>query len=116
MDLVRDLLDKRVVDRHGRDMGRVDSVVMEYRDGAPPQVTAIEIGPAVLAFRVRPMLGRVVAALEYIFGVDEGRPFRIALDDVLDIRDHVKVDVAFGETPAATVEQRLRRWTRAVPE
>ena len=53
MDLIRDLLDKKVSDRNGREMGRVDSVILDVRDGAPPRVAAIEIGPAALAYRVR---------------------------------------------------------------
>jgi|SRR5919112_3946728 sporulation protein YlmC with PRC-barrel domain len=116
MDLVRDVLDKRVVDRNGRDMGRVDSIVVDGGDGnTPPRLAAIEIGPAVLAYRVQPLFGRWVAALEHAFGVDEGRPLRIPFRDVLDVADHVKVDRAFGETPAATIEQRLRRWIGAIP-
>ena len=34
MDLVRDLLDKLVVDRNGREMGRVDGIVLDHRDGS----------------------------------------------------------------------------------
>jgi sporulation protein YlmC with PRC-barrel domain len=115
VDLVHDLLDKNVVDRNGREMGRVDSIVLEVRDGASPRVAAIEIGPAVLAQRIHPTLGRWVAALEHAFGVDEGRPVRIPFGAILDIQDHVKVDLAFGETAAATVEQRLRRWVASLP-
>ena len=115
MDLVHDLLDKKVVDRNGREMGRVDSVVFEMREGAAPRVAAIEIGPAVLAQRIHPLLGRWVAAIEHGFGVDEGRPVRIPFSAILEIEDHVKVDLAFGETAAATVEQRLRRWVAALP-
>jgi hypothetical protein len=115
MDLVRDVLDKRVVDRHGREMGRVDSIVLEMRDGAPPRVTALQIGPAVLAHRLRPFFGRCVEALEYLFGVHEGRPVRITFGDVLDVHDSVKVDAAFGETAVATIEQRLRRWVSSIP-
>jgi sporulation protein YlmC with PRC-barrel domain len=115
VDLVHDLLDKHVVDRHGREMGRVDSVILEVRDGASPRVAAIEIGPAVLAQRVHPTLGRWVAALEHAFGVDEGRPVRIPFSAILDIGDHVKVDVAYGETAAATVERRLRSWVASLP-
>jgi hypothetical protein len=110
MDLIRDLLDKKLVDRHDREMGRVDSVILVLRDGAAPRVAALEVGPAVLAYRVHPILGRWAAALEYAFGVEEGRPLRIPVADVLDVHDHVRVDRAFGETAAATVEQRLRRW------
>jgi sporulation protein YlmC with PRC-barrel domain len=115
MDLVRDVLDKEVVDRNGREMGRVDRIVLHVREGAPPRVAALEIGPAVLAHRVRPMFGRWVAALEHAFGVDEGRPVHIPVQQVLNITDHVKVDLAFGETAAATIEQRLRRWVGSIP-
>jgi hypothetical protein len=115
MDLVRDLLDEKIVDRNGREMGRVDGIVLSVRDGAPPRIEALELGPAVLAGRVHPTVGRWVAALERGFGVDEGRPLRIPIAKVLDMHDHVKVDLAFGETPAATVEQRLRRWVGSIP-
>ena len=115
MDLIRDLLDKQVVDRNGREMGRVDSVVLEVRDGAPPRVSALEIGPAVLASRVRPIFGRWMGALEHAFGVGEGTPVRIPFEDVLAIGDHIKVDRSVGETDVATLEQRLRAWISAIP-
>jgi sporulation protein YlmC with PRC-barrel domain len=115
MDLVRDVLDKRVLDRNGRDMGRVDGIVVLISGDGQPRVTAFELGPSVLAYRIRPLFGRWVAGLEHALGIDEGRPLRIPLDDVLDVDDHVKVDRAFGETSAATIEQRLRRWIAAIP-
>jgi hypothetical protein len=115
MDLVRDLLDKRVVDRNGREIGRVDSIILHVGDGEPPRVAALELGAAVLAHRVSPILGRWVAALEHAFGVDAGRPLRVLFRDVLGVHDHVKVDLVFGETAAATVERRLRRWVSSIP-
>jgi hypothetical protein len=115
MDLVHDLLDKAVIDRNGRDMGRVDGIVLSHRAGAAPRVVAFEVGPVVAAHRLGPIFGRWAAALEHAFGVDEGRPLRVGIADILGIHDHVKVDVAFGETSAATVEQRLRRWVRSIP-
>jgi hypothetical protein len=115
LDLIHDVLDKEVVDRHGREMGRVDSMVIALRPNRPPQVTAIEIGPAVLAYRVRPVLGRLMSAVEHVLGIDEGRPLRIRFADILGIHSHIKVDRAFGETVAATVEQRLRAWVGALP-
>lgn len=115
MDLIRDLLDKKVVDRNGREMGRVDRIVLHLRQGAAPRVVALELGPEVLGDRVRPIFGRWVAALQYAFDVADGRPVRIAMDDVLAMNDHVKVDLAVGETAAATIEQRLRRWVSAIP-
>jgi sporulation protein YlmC with PRC-barrel domain len=114
MDLVRDLLDKKVVDRHGREMGRVDSIVLDA-GGGQPRIVALEIGPAVVAQRLHPIFGRWISALEHACGVDQDRPLRIPFTDVLTIHDQIKVDRAFGETAAATVEQRLRRWVASIP-
>lgn len=115
MNLARDLLDKKVVDRHGREMGRVDGVILEVGDAGMPRVIAIELGPSVVAHRVSPFLGRWVEALEHALNIDVGRPLRIPLDAVLDITEQVKVDLAFGETAAATVEKRLRAIASAIP-
>jgi hypothetical protein len=115
MDLVRDILDQRVVDRNGRDMGRVDAVLLEVRPGRPPRVAALQLGPAVLASRLSPALGRWVARLEHALGIDEGRPVSIPFSQVLDHCHDVKVDLAFGETAAASLERRLRRWISRLP-
>ena len=114
-ELIHDLLDKEVVDRHGRMLGRVDTIVIALRPNKPPQVTAIEIGPAVLAYRVRPVLGRLMSAVEHALGIDEGRPLRMPFRDILGIHNHIKVDRAFSETVASTLEQRLRAWVGALP-
>jgi sporulation protein YlmC with PRC-barrel domain len=115
MDLVRDLLDKLVVDRHGREIGRADNVVVEIRANAPPRVVAIEIGPSVLACRLRPLLGRWMRGLEHALDIAEGRPLRIPFGDILDARDRIKVDRAAGETVAAALEHRLRKWISMLP-
>ena len=115
MDLVRDVLDKAVVDRHGREMGRVDRIVLELRPGAAPRLDRIELGPAVLASRIRPWLGRWVQGLEHALGIADGRPLRVPFSQVLDINAHVKVDLAVGETVAGQVESRLRARLRQVP-
>ena len=41
MDLVRDLLDRQLTDRSGRNLGRVDGVVLELRANRPPRVRLI---------------------------------------------------------------------------
>jgi sporulation protein YlmC with PRC-barrel domain len=115
MDLVRDLLDKKLVDRNGREMGRVDDIVLEIRGNAAPRVTALEVGPAALAYRIRPLFGRIASAVEHAFGVDEGRPVRFGTAQILGINDAVKVDVAAGETPVNLIEHRLRRWLARIP-
>ena len=40
MDLARDILDKQVVDRHETKMGKVDGLVAELREGAPPRIAS----------------------------------------------------------------------------
>jgi hypothetical protein len=114
MDLVRDVLDKAVVDRNGREMGRVDGIVLETRTGSPPRVATLDIGPSALAYRLSPALARWIEAAERAWGVDDGRPVRISTGDVLRVEIDVTVDVAVGQTGAENVEMRLRRWVRRI--
>jgi hypothetical protein len=114
MDLIRDILDKAVVDRNDREMGRVDGIVLDLHPGRQPRVAALEVGPSVLAYRLRPALARWVEAFERAWGVDEGRPLRIATRDILRIELDIKVDVAVGQTGAENIEMRLRRWIRRI--
>jgi hypothetical protein len=115
VELVADLLDKLVVDRNGREMGRVDGIAIEQRDGMPPRVAALQIGAAVLGYRLHPAAGRFVAGLEQAFGVADRRPVRISVGDLMEIGIEVKVNVAIGETGAANVEDRLRAWVVKLP-
>jgi hypothetical protein len=115
MDLARDVLDQRVVDRNGRDMGRVDRVVLQVRAGHPPVVKGIEIGPSALAHRLGRLAGCLAEALECAFGVNEGRPVRLPVAEILDVDNYVRVSVAVGETGAAAIEQWLRRWIGSLP-
>jgi hypothetical protein len=113
--LVRDLLDKAVVDRHGREMGRVDRVVIERLAGSPPRVVALEIGPSALAARLSRALGRWMTGLLHALDVIEGQPLRIQVGDILGVTDTVKADLAFGETAAANVERKLRGFVSRIP-
>ena len=115
MHLVRDLLDRKVVHRNGREMGRVDGVILETRGAQAPRVAASEIGSASLFRRVRPFLGRWAAGLERALGIDAGRPIRIPFDAILGITDFVRVDAAVGDTPAAVVERALRDRVKSIP-
>jgi len=112
MDLVRDVLDKIVVDRNGREMGRVDGLVLDVENGRAPRVRALEIGPSVLADRLHPGLGPIVSAIGNAIGVGEERPIRLEIGQVSAVTSHVMVDVAISETGATTVERALRRIMR----
>ena len=114
MDLVRDVLDKRVVDRNGRDIGRADRIVLQIRPGQPPRIGAIEVGPSALGHRVARTVGCFAEAFECALGIREGRPLRIRVADI-DIGTSLRVSLAVGETVANALEQRLRRWVSALP-
>ncbi|OLE96302.1 MAG: hypothetical protein AUG75_22140 [Cyanobacteria bacterium 13_1_20CM_4_61_6] len=58
MELVQDLLDKRVLDRNRRYVGTIDTVVLEIDGDAPPAVTAVQIGAPALLRRLHPRLAR----------------------------------------------------------
>jgi len=115
MNLARDVLDKRVVDRNGRDMGRVDRVAIQLRAGQPPRVIAIEIGPSALAHRLSRVAGCLADAFECAFGMGQGRPVRLRIAELLDIDQFVRAGVAVGETAAPAVEHRLRRVVGSLP-
>jgi sporulation protein YlmC with PRC-barrel domain len=115
MDVARDLLDKQVVDRNGREMGRVDGIIVEQREGGPPRLSTILIGASVLGERVHPAIGRWVAAVERALGLDNARPVPIAFNDIAEIDRRVKVDVAIGDTAAGAVERWVRGWVTRIP-
>jgi len=115
VDLVREVLDKSVVDRNGREMGRADGIVLALRDGQPPCVEAILIGPIALGDRLHPAIGRLVRALEKRMRLDARRPVHIDFGDITAVDRNVKVRLAISDTAAEAVEQRLRRWILKVP-
>jgi hypothetical protein len=115
MHLVRDLLDKAVVDRNGREMGRVDRVVLEGGRGSPSRVVAIEVGASALAERVARRFGGWITGLLYGLGIEQGQPLRVRAGEILEVTDTVKVDLAFGETAAANLENKLRRLVKQIP-
>jgi len=113
--LVCDVLDQPVMDRHGQPMGRVDGIVLELRDGAPPRVASIVIGPTALGQRLHPVIGRWVAAIEEACGIARERPVEIGAREMTVGDNGVRVGAAMSETGAAIVEQRLRAWVRRIP-
>ena len=109
MNLVRDCLDKQLLDREGRKMGRVDGLVMELDDEAQPRVTFVEVGAVTQAARLHPRLGRWVAALARKWGRAASDPYRIPWAQVVPTGNDVTVGVNAEETPALAWE----RWLRA---
>ena len=93
LDLVRDVLDEQLVDARERPIGKADGVVIEVRPGEPPRVTAIEVGPTTLAYRLHPRWGRWMARFNRWMQVPGGGAVRLPFSG-LEIRDtEIKVPI-----------------------
>ncbi|MBL1178549.1 hypothetical protein [Pantanalinema sp. GBBB05] len=108
MDLIRDVLDNQLVDRHHRKMGKVDGIIIELRDGQPPRLTDLETGATTLARRLHPRLERWIAALEQRWGAKRSEPLRIPWAKVRQVGIDVEVDLEAEQTTALAYEQWLR--------
>jgi sporulation protein YlmC with PRC-barrel domain len=109
MDLVRDVLDKQLVDREGTPLGRADGVVLELRADGPPRVDSFELGAVVLARRLHPRLEKWVQWLRR-FSVRKTARYRIPWEKVQEIhQQHIQIDVRAIDTPAFDWERWLRR-------
>jgi hypothetical protein len=108
LDLIRDVLDKQMVDRSGRRCGKVDGLVLRLGDDGQPRVSRIEVGGGVLARRLGPRLGRWAAALARWCGVREGHPYHIPWARVVDVDLEVKLDLDAPRTELDAAERRLR--------
>jgi sporulation protein YlmC with PRC-barrel domain len=93
MDIGREILDQQLVDRTGVNMGKVDGVVLEFRDGLPPRVAAILTGGHLLARRLHPRIESWARRLTRGWGPRSDTPVRIPWSQVKKIGVDVKVDV-----------------------
>jgi hypothetical protein len=110
IDLVRDVLDKQLIDRQETKMGRVDGVVLELRDDGPPRVDHFELGFAVLARRIHPRVETWLQALRRRWSVRRTARQHVPWSVVVEITPHhIKLELDALETPAFDWE----RWLRA---
>jgi len=94
MDLLREILDKQVVDREQVKIGKVDGLVAELRQGRPPRIVAVEFGSITLARRLGTRPGRWMARLAArLGGKRHAEPHRIAWKKVRDIGIDIEFDI-----------------------
>ncbi|MER8404339.1 hypothetical protein [Mesorhizobium sp. M0959] len=99
MDLLRDILDKQVVDREQVKIGKVDGLVAELRPGEPPKIVAVELGSITLGRRLGERPGRWMARLAArLGGKRHAEPHRIAWNKVRDIGVDIEFDIDVRET------------------
>jgi len=109
MDLARDVLDVRLVDRNGQGLGRADDIILELRDGAPPRFVAVEVGAVPLARRVHRGLARVVRWLGAKLSPVPLRPVRFDPALFRDIGVDIELDVDAASDPKLL---RFEKWLR----
>jgi len=110
LDLVRDVLDKQIVDAEETEMGRVDGVVSELREGKPPRIDHLELGFEVLADRMHPRVERWLHALRKRWSVRKSGRYAIPWAHVIEVDRHaIHVNVKAEETPAFDWERWLRK-------
>ncbi|WP_245763183.1 hypothetical protein [Paraburkholderia diazotrophica] len=103
------MLDKQLVDRHGAKMGRIDSIVVELRQGRPPEIVAIETGSVAMARRIGERAARWVARLaRSVGGAGCTEPYRIPWSHVRRIGIDIQVDVDVSDTPLGDSQRWLR--------
>lgn len=109
MDLVRDVLDKQLIDRAGDPMGRADGLVMHYGEKSQPRITHIEMGGATLSARLHPVFERVWRRFARIWGPGRAEPVRIPWSRVKTIGRDIKLDVTAAESGALAWELWIAR-------
>ena len=100
MDLIRDVLDKKLTDREDCVMGRVSGLLMHVGENTQPRVTHILIGGPTLWMRVSPLLGRISKRLGRLWGPKRSEAVRIPWSRVETVGRDIKLDVVAKETGA----------------
>ncbi|WP_431323289.1 PRC-barrel domain-containing protein [Rhizobium sp. YTU87027] len=104
MNLIRDVLDKQVIDRNGSRIGKVDGLILSVADEEPPKVAFIEMGTPTLLRRLSRNLYDWLPS-----GMNRSPPYRIPWFKVEDVGVDVKVDVDGTGTPLERGQEWLRR-------
>jgi hypothetical protein len=107
MDLLLDVLDQQLLDRHDRKAGKVDGIAIEIREGEPPRVAYLDMGVDVLARRVSPRLERWLQAWRKWIGRAAPPPFQVPWSKVKKVHLTVDTDIDAGEEPGYLVERWL---------
>jgi sporulation protein YlmC with PRC-barrel domain len=109
MKLVRDIMDKQLVDKNQAKMGKVDGLVLALQSGKPPVVSCIEIGGITLARRLGKRTERFVRLLKRRWGGPRSQqPYRVPWRQVRDIGIDIELALDVRETPVHDWQDWLR--------
>ena len=110
LDLVRDVLDKQLLDREARPFGKVDGIVLEAGADAPPRVVALEVGVSTRLARLPAWLSRWTGRFTRHTEVT-----RIPKEAVMAVANDIRVDIDATRTPSWRLERRLARMFAKLP-
>ena len=106
--LAHDILDKQLQDSSHKNAGRIDGIVLALRDGQPPLVRYVEVGPTTLLSRFSVRLARWYARHDAKVRDDRGVPFRIPWSGISHHGPTVFMSQDVEETPINAIEDWLR--------
>jgi hypothetical protein len=110
IQLAKRLLDRQIVDRSGRLVGRVDDIAFAVDDDGVPYVDCLLTGQGALGQRIGGRVGRVLVAIADRFVESPPvPPLRIPLAVVDRVDSAVRLRVDAAELPPSPVEAWLRR-------
>jgi hypothetical protein len=102
--LAHDVLDAQLLDRQKRKIGRVDALMLDVEEGAPPRVATILVGGPVRAERIGRWMIWLARALRALGRVRREGVSRIPFGAVRRIADTIDVDVDGDSLDAGHVE------------
>ena len=107
LKLVRDVLDKQMLDRNDCELGRVDGLVLEIPENGQPRVVRIEAGGTTRAARVGNWAVGPVRWLAEHVGPKVVTPLKIPWSQVEKLGRDVHVDIDATKTTAVAWEKWL---------
>jgi sporulation protein YlmC with PRC-barrel domain len=103
------LLDRQVLDRDGRPLGKVDDVEFAIDGNGQIRLAALLLGPQALGERLGSRLGRLIAdAARRLHPAEHPDPVRVPYEWVADIGSAVALSVPYDRLPEPTMEAWLR--------
>jgi hypothetical protein len=107
--LVAQVLDEQITDCDGENSGRVDGIVLELRENAPPKVAYVEVGPTALFGRLNVRFANWYARYDAKLGPGRGTPFRIPWSRITREGATLRMDLDVESTSINALEDWLRR-------
>jgi sporulation protein YlmC with PRC-barrel domain len=104
MDLVRDVLDKRILDRNGTIIGRVDGLIIDVGDDGQPRVTELSIGGPPVFARIGKWASSLARFLGAHWGPKRGSAVRIPWSKIDHFGRDVKLTIGCEDTEAMAWE------------